>query len=101
MTSMDDWHGWLSQLKTPYEVPYVPTSYYPLPHFQSRDNNRRDIFGVLDPPSRLGKFAKLLNLPRYDFQRNYFQSFSLYFIKTSKNGLLVAKNVKIDKIDRV
>ena len=31
----------------------VPTSYYPLPPFKSRDKNRRDIFWVLDPPPPL------------------------------------------------
>ena len=52
------------------------------------------------PPShssKVGKFVKLLYLPRNDFQRNYFQSFSLYFIKIGKNGLQVAENVKIGK----
>ena len=54
----------------------VPTSYYP------------------SPPSKVGKFVKLLYLPRNDFQRNYFQSFTLYFIKICKNGLQVAENVE-------
>ena len=33
----------------------VPTLYYPLPPFKSRDKNRRDIFWVLDPPPPLQK----------------------------------------------
>jgi len=33
----------------------VPTSYYPLPPFKSRDKTKRDIFGVLDPPPPLQK----------------------------------------------
>ena len=49
------------------------------------------------PPSKVGKFVKLLYLPRNDFQRNYFQSFTLYFIKIRKNGLQDAENVKIGK----
>ena len=31
----------------------VPTSFYPLPPFKSRDKNRRDIFWDLDPPPPL------------------------------------------------
>lgn len=49
------------------------------------------------PPSKVGKFVKLLYLPRNDFQRNYFQSFTLYFIEIRKDGLKVTENVKIGK----
>ena len=55
----------------------VPTSYYPL------------------PPSKVGKFVKLLYLPRNDIQKNFSQSFTLFFVKICKNGLQVAENVKI------
>ena len=40
----------------------VPNSYYPLPHFKSRDKNRRDIFWVLDPPPPPWELGKLVEL---------------------------------------
>ena len=43
----------------------VPTSYYPLPPFKSRDKNRRDIFWVLDPPPPLENQGNLLNFLRH------------------------------------
>ena len=87
------------QKKVHMEV-HCPNLILPPPPFKSKDENRRDIFGGLDPPpppSEVGKFFKLLYLPRNDFQRNYFQSFTLYFIKICKNGLQVVENVKIGK----
>ena len=79
---------------------HCPNLISPPPPFKSRDKNQRDILWIQDPPlppSKVGKFVKLLYLPRNDFQRNYFQSFTLDFVKIRKNGLQVAENVKIDK----
>ena len=78
----------------------LPTSYYPLTPFKSRDKNRRDIFWVLDPlpPFKSREICKLWYQPRNYLQRNFFQSYTLYLIKTSNNGIQVKKNVKIGKI---
>ena len=49
------------------------------------------------PPSKVGTKIEGTFFGFFDFQRNYFQSFTLYFIKTSQNGFQVAENMKTGK----